>query len=357
MFFLTWFCYFKFWRYLDPWCYSTIFVFLVGVGTSLGFVRTLFGANYFAAEVSGGFKVGLIRFLRILFFGILKASRLTHLTRMVSIRCTCSMLHLGWHHSFMSIFIFLFIKIYTLIYDLTLIMKKSLHGAIGYTFFIFMNGNIQKGFIVLYFWWPQVALQGLQCLIGPQWNCLVSSHLRDHRALVWELFMHLLILVHWIARVCENVLGWKWLLHIIAVFYWKSLVWGLLNVLNGTEIWWLNSVKTIIAIYRIIGVLNCVVVNWQPSLARANGWWHIQILMFAHRTVLLRKVFSMWFYHFASLFAHLSLTFFTLDHHLLLFLIVLILCIYHLIYLSATANGACLETLLGDICWMNIARW
>ena len=135
----------------------------------------------------------------------------------------------------------------------------------------------------------------------------------------------------------------------------KSLI-GSLLMLHGPKIGLLDRIQCFIAIYRVVRILNTVVVNWQSALRWASIW-RIKILVLADRAILLRKVLGMWLYYFPSLFAHLILRLFTLNHQFLLILVVLILREHFLVDLASTTDGISLKILVRGIWRMNVAAW
>ena len=158
--------------------------------------------------------------------------------------------------------------------------------------------------------------------------------------------MHLVTL-----GIGKHVLRRNWLL----LHFSKSLIWSLL-MLHSSKIGLLNCIQCFIAIYRVVRILNTVVVNWQSPLRRASVW-RIKILVLADRAILLGKVLCMWLYHFSSLFAHLILSLFTLNHQFLLILVILVLREHFLVDLASATDGICLKILVRGIWRMNVATW
>jgi hypothetical protein len=318
-------------------------LFLVGLGSCLSLVGATLGTHYLTGchQVSGTFlKIVDSGLFLVGFFSLLKSSTFAHL-RVISIGCRSSLLlHLCRHHPLMT---FLVIKVDRTINNLlTLVMKETLDRPLVYYFFILVNGCIEESFIVFHFW----RLYGLESLITML--CLVDRHLAQYLILLF--LMHLLFSgVHLVPLgVREHVLRWNLLL----LLFCNSFIWSLLH---RAKIGLLNRVKCIVAIYRVVSVLNPIMVNGKSPLGRTSVW-RIEVLMLWYWRILLRKILRMWFYYFARLFAHLG-PLFTLNHQFLLLLEVLVLRVYHLIYLASSTDSISLKILVRCIWRMNIAAW
>lgn len=321
------------------WSYRISFL-LVWGGAGLSFVGPAFCTNYFAGrdKVSGTFLkfILLITLFLVIFLGLLKTPTLAHLCVISVWGGRPLLLHLCGHHSLMT---FLLIKIDAVVDDLTLVMKKPLNGPLINDLFGLVNWRIQKPFIVL----DLRRLKRLQSLVGMH-SLIVGGSLLDlHLLVIW---LHLVAL-----GIGKHVLRRNWVL----LHFSQSLIWSLL-MLHSPKIGLLNCIQCFIAIYRVVRILNTVVVNWQSALRWASVW-RIKILVLADRTILLGKVLGMWLYHFPSLFAHLVLSLFTLNHQFLLILVILVLREHFLVDLSSATDGICLKILVRGIWRMNIATW
>jgi hypothetical protein len=224
-----------------------------------------------------------------------KTSGLTHLRRVLASGSLGPLLHLSGHHTLMPRgLVSLVIEVDALVNYLALIVEKSLDRIIAQNHFLFglIDGHVEESLIILHFCRAQVALHRLKGLIGSYRNGLVPRHLRDHGALVLKMsFMHLLLilvhLVHPSVSVCKDILRGN-------LFLLDAFVWSFL--LNRPKVRLLSIIHRIVAVYRIVRILNAIISRKSP-LARSNAWWHIQVLaLFVHRTILLGKVFCMWFY-------------------------------------------------------------